>query len=127
MRHKHLDFQCEYNDDENLASYAKGNYDFYDAEKIEEFIAFKGAYEITSFLENIYNAPYKFDSLSILQYCLENYNENYYITDYHERISPPKEETNVLQDSMEEEIAETQSSLDENEGDSDKQKKEEWR
>ena len=75
MRHKHLAFQCEYNDDETLASYAKGNYDFYDAEQIEEFIAFKGAYEITSFLENIDDAPYKSESLTILKYCFENYNE----------------------------------------------------
>ena len=126
MRHKHLAFQYEYNEDETLASYAKRNYDFYDAEQIEEFVAFKGAYEITSFLENIDDAPYKSESLAILQYCLENYNDNYYITDYLERISPPKEETNVLQDSMEEEIAETESSLDEKEEESDEQKEEEW-
>src|SRR3954467_12774257 len=126
MRHKHLAFQCEYNEDETLASYAKRNYDFYDAEKIEEFVAFKGAYEIRYFLENIDDAPYKSDSLAILQYCLENYNDNYYITDYLERISPPKEENNVLQDSMEEEIAETESSLDEKEEESDEQKEEEW-
>ena len=44
MRNKHLAFQCEYNDDETLASYAKENYDFYDAKQIEEFVAFKGAY-----------------------------------------------------------------------------------
>src|SRR4051812_14150005 len=114
MRHTHLAFQCEYNEDETLASYAKRNYDFYDAEQIEEFVAFKGAYEITSFFENIDDAPYKPERLAILQYCLENYNENYYITDYLERISPLKEETNVLQDSLEE-ITETESSLDEKE------------
>ena len=57
MRHKHLAFQCEYNDDETLASYAKVNYDFYDAEQIEELVAFKGAYEITSLLKNIDDAP----------------------------------------------------------------------
>src|ERR1043165_700864 len=125
MRHKHLAFQCEYNEDETLASYAKGNYDFYDAEQIEEFVAFKGAYEITSFLESIDDAPYKSKSLAILQYCLENYNDNYYITDYLERISPPKEKTNVMQDSLEE-IAETKSSLDEKEEESDEQKEEEW-
>ena len=56
MRHKQLAFQCEYNDDETLASYAKGNYDFYDAEQIEEFFAYKGAYEITSLLKNIDDA-----------------------------------------------------------------------
>ena len=64
MRHKHLAFQFEYNEDETLASYAKVNYDFYDAEQIEEFVAFKGAYEITS-LENIGDAPYKSESLDI--------------------------------------------------------------
>src|SRR3954466_6354970 len=97
MRHKHLAFQCEYNDDETLASYAKGNYDFYDAEQIEEFVAFKGAYEITYLLKTIDDASYKSESLAILDYCLENYGANYYITDYLERISPPKEVTNVLQ------------------------------
>src|ERR1043165_7170982 len=127
MRHKHLAFQCEYNEDETLASYVKRNYDFYDAEQIEGFVAFKGAYEITSFLENIDDAPYKSEILAILQYCLENYNENYYITDYLERISPPKEETNILQDSMEEEIAKTESSLDENGEESNEQKEEELR
>ena len=34
-------------------------------------------------------------------------------------VSLPKEETNILQDSMEEEIAETESSLDEKEEESD--------
>src|ERR1041385_1543009 len=126
MRHKHLDFQCEYNDDATLASYAKRNYDFDDAEQIEEFVIYKGAYEITSLFKNIDDAPYKSESLAILNYCLENYNENYYITDHLERISPPKEETNVLQDSMKEEIDETESSLDEKEEESDEQKEEEW-
>src|ERR1041384_5861872 len=87
MRHKHLAFQCEYNDDETLASYAKGNYDFYDEEQIEEFFAFKGAYEIASLLKNIDDAPYKSESLAILNYFFENYNANYYITDNLERIS----------------------------------------
>ena len=90
MRHKHLAFQCEYNEDETLASYAKRNYDFYDAEQIEEFFAFKGAYEITFLLTAIDDAPYKSDSLAILNYCFENYDANYYITDYLERFSPQR-------------------------------------
>ena len=101
MRHKHLAFQCEYNDDETLASYAKGNYDFYDAEQIEEVVIFKGAYEIASFVENIDDAPYKSESLDIINYCFEDYNDNVYITDYLKRFSPQEEETNALQDSME--------------------------
>src|SRR4051812_17636383 len=126
MRHKNLAFQCEYNDDETLASYAKRNYDFYDAEPIEEFVTYKGAYEITSLIKNMDDAPYKSESLDILNYFLENYDENCYITDHLERISPPKEETNDLLDSMEEEIAEPKSSLDEKEEESDEQKEEEW-
>src|SRR4051812_4542151 len=51
MRHKHLAFQCEYNDDETLASYAKRNYDFDDAEQIEEFVAYKGAMKLLLFLK----------------------------------------------------------------------------
>src|SRR3954470_10409437 len=126
MRHKHLSFQCEYNDDETLASYAKGNYDLYDAEQIEEFVAFKGAYEITSLIKNIDDSPFKYESLSILKYCFENYNANYYIIDHLERISPPKEETNVLHDSREEEIAKTECSDDKKEEESDEQKEQEW-
>ena len=30
----HLPFQCKFNDNKTLASYAKGNYDYYDVEKI---------------------------------------------------------------------------------------------
>jgi hypothetical protein len=37
-RYKHLPFQCQYNDDVTISSYVNGNYDFYDMEKIEEFI-----------------------------------------------------------------------------------------
>ena len=32
-------------------SYAHGIYDYYDVERIEEFVAFKGAYEIESLFE----------------------------------------------------------------------------
>ena len=57
-----------HNDNEILSSYAKGNYDFYDVEQIEEFIAFKGAYEIASFIDNIDNkcTPYKSKNFAIL-------------------------------------------------------------
>ena len=39
-RHKHLPFQCDYNDNETLAAYAKGNYDFGNLERIEDFFLF---------------------------------------------------------------------------------------
>ena len=85
-------------------------------EQIEEFIAWKGAYEIMSLLENFDDAPYETESLAILQYCYDNYkNDNCFIIKYLNRFSPPKEETNALQEPMEEEIAEIRSSLDRSE------------
>ena len=48
MKAPHLPFSCKFNDNETLASYANGIYDYYDVEQIEEFVAFMGAYEIES-------------------------------------------------------------------------------
>ena len=89
--YKHLTFQCACNANETLSSYAKGNYDFYDVEPIEEFIAWKGAYEISSLIENDDDAPYKSESFAILNYCMDNYKvEHCYITDYLKGLSPPR-------------------------------------
>src|SRR3954469_10765478 len=119
---KHFPFQCWCNDNETLVSYTKGHYDFFNVEQIEEFVVFKGAYEIASFVENIGDGPYKSESLDILKYFFEDLNDNAYINDYLKRFSPQEEETNALQDSMEEEIAETESSLDEKEEESEEQR-----
>src|SRR3954467_6640456 len=107
---KHLPFQCWCNDYETLASYTKGHYDFFDVEQIEEFVVFKGAYEIASFVENIDDTPYKSESLDILKYFFDNFTENDYIVEYLKRFSPQEEETNALQYCMEEEIAENECS-----------------
>ena len=42
---KHLPYQCEFSDNGIVSSYAKGVYNYYDVQQIEEFVAFKGAYE----------------------------------------------------------------------------------
>ena len=55
MKAPHLPFSCKFNDNETLASYANGIYDYYDVEQIEEFVAFKGAYEIESLFEKCEN------------------------------------------------------------------------
>ena len=47
-----------YNDNETLAFYAKGNYDFDNLEQIEEFFVFMGAYEITFMLKDIDDGSY---------------------------------------------------------------------
>jgi hypothetical protein len=88
-------------------------------EQIEEFIAWKGAFELAYFLENTNDALYKYEFYDILTFCFDNYKEeNGYILKYLNRCSP-MEETNALKEPMEEEIAETGSSLDD-------QDEEEW-
>jgi hypothetical protein len=75
---------------------------------------------------HINDAPYKYEVYDILKFCFDNYKEeNGYILKYLNRCSPPTEETNVLQEPMEEEIAETGSTLDEKE-ESEDQEEEEW-
>ena len=116
MNAPHLPFSCKFNDNETLASYANGIYDYYDVEWIEEFVAFKGAYEIESLFEK-YEAfdddVYRPENLAILKYCSDNYEYISYINALIEKVSAVQEETNILQESMEEEIDETVSSLDE--------------
>jgi hypothetical protein len=69
---------------------------------------------------------YKYEVCDILKFCFNNYKEeNGYILKYLNRCSPT-EETNALKESMEEEIAETGSSLDEKEEESDDPEEEEW-
>jgi hypothetical protein len=115
MKAPHLPFSCKFNDNQTLASYANGVYDYYDVEQIEEFVAFKGAYEIESLFEKYENyddSVYRSQNYAILKYCYENYEYNAFIDDFIEKVSANQEETNILQAPMEEEIDDTMSSLD---------------
>ena len=57
------------------------------------------------------DAPYKSENLAILKFCCENYqNENGCIMRYLKTYHSPKEETNPLQEPMEEEIVEDRKS-----------------
>jgi hypothetical protein len=88
-------------------------------EQIEEFITWKGVFKLAYLLENTDDAPYKYEVYDILTFCFDNYKEeNGYILKYLIRCSP-MEETNALKEPMEEEIAETASSCDD-------QEEEEW-
>ena len=92
-------------------------------EQIEEFIAFRGAFELASLLENTDDLPYENEVYEILKFFFDNYKEeNGYILEYFNRCFSQMEETNALQEPMEEEIVETGSSLDEKEEESDEQK-----
>ena len=130
MKAPHLPFSCKFNDNETLASYANGIYDYYDVEQIEEFVAFKAAYEIESLFEK-YEAfdddVYRPENFAILKYCYDNYKYNYDIDEFIEKVAAVQEEINILQEAMEEEIDETVSSLDEKDAEESEEQKEEER
>ena len=73
MKSPHLPFSCKFNDNETLASYARGIDDYYDVERIDEFVAFKGAYEIESLFEKFEDfddSVYRPENLAILKYAM---------------------------------------------------------
>ena len=63
---KHLPYQCEFIDNGIVSSYAKGVCNYYDIQQIEEFVAFKGAYEIASLIEKYDATLYKSENLPYL-------------------------------------------------------------
>ena len=99
LKAPHLPFSCGFNDNKTLASYANGIYDYYDVEQIEEFVAFKGAYEIESLFEMFeafYDDVYRPENFAILKYFYENYEYNFDIDLFIEKVSAVQEETNIL-------------------------------
>ena len=93
---KHLPYQCEFGDNGIISSYAKGVYNYYDVQQIEEFVAFKGA----SLIEKYDATLYKSESFAILEYCYDNYTSNAYVKPYIEKFFAVQEETNILQEAM---------------------------
>jgi hypothetical protein len=68
---------------------------------------------------------YKYKNFAILKYFYENYASNAYVIPYTEDPSAVQEETNILQETMEEEIDDTVSSLDEKDDEESEEQKEE--
>ena len=94
----------------------------------KNFFAFKGAYEIESLFEkyeDFDDSVYRPEIFAILKYCYDNYEYNADINAFIEKISAVQEETNILQESMEEGIDETVSSLDEKDDEESEEQKEE--
>ena len=92
---KHLPYLCEINDNEIISSYAKGVYSYYDIEQIEEFVAFKGAYEVAPFI-----TLYKSENFDMLKYCYENYAHNVYVKEFIERMTVACEKNNDMHESI---------------------------
>ena len=88
--------------------------------ELKNFLFFKGAYEIAGYIQND-DAPCRTENYAILGYCLEYYNDNPYITEFLEKTYSP-EQVVTFQEPVGEETAETESSFDEKEEESDDQK-----
>ena len=73
--------------------------------------------------ENLDDAIYRPENFAILKYCYENYEFNSDIDAFIEKVSAVQEEINILQESMEEEIDETVSSLDEKDEEESEEKR----
>ena len=97
---KHLPYVCEFNENEMLSSYAKSVYSYYDIKQIEEFLAFKGAYEVASLIEKYDITLYKSENSDILKYCYENYAHNAYVKEFIERMTVALEENNDMHESI---------------------------
>ena len=97
---KHLPYLCEFNDNEILSSYEKGVHSYYDIEQIEEFVAFKVAYEVASLIEKYDITFHKSNFFAILKYCYENYAHNAYVKEFIERMSAALEENNDMHESI---------------------------
>ena len=65
-------------------------------EQIEEFVAFKGAYEIASLIETYDATLHKSENFAILKYYYDNYASNAYVKPYIEDSSIVQEEINIL-------------------------------
>ena len=75
--------------------------------------------------EHFDDLVYRPKNLAILKYFYENYKYNCDIDEFIEKVSALQEETNILQETMEEEIYDTVSSLDEKDEDESKEQTEE--
>ena len=121
---KHLKFQCGFSKEVLIANYHWNNYIHLGFEEVVQFVLFMGASKIESFMSKNYETCAACNKLkdmvsSILDYSIENFSNNCYIIDYKERLGHAQECIHNLQEPVEEEIAEPESSLDEKEEESD--------
>ena len=62
----HLPYSCKFNDNETLASYANGIYDYYDVERIEEFVVSRALMKLNLCLKSVKIFMMLFTDLKIL-------------------------------------------------------------
>src|SRR4051812_35267768 len=124
MDNEHLKFQCCFSKEVLIANYHWNNYIHLGFKEVEQFVLFMGASEIESFMSENYETcvachDLKYYVASILDHCIENCSNNFYIIDYKERLNCAQECILHLQEPVEEEVAEPEISLNEKEEESE--------
>jgi hypothetical protein len=98
---EHFDFQCRSHKEHTIASYHTYNYVPLGIKEVEQFVIFMAAYELKTFIDEIYETSgvaNKHDSeiTLILNYCITNFIDNIYVVDYNERGTTTQESTSLL-------------------------------
>ena len=97
QKDKHFEFQCRFHEECVISSYHTGDYAYLGMEQVEEFVTFKAAYELYTFIDENKTCPIanKFEREIdfILEYCRNSFSQNIYVVEYHEA---PQESTDGL-------------------------------
>jgi hypothetical protein len=110
LYYKHLSYQCKCNSNSIIASYQKNKFMHIDIKLVEQFVAFFGAFEVDSLIDEKYETcdvarKHKSMSSSILKYCIENFKENAYVVDFYMKALAAQESTNILQEGDDENLS----------------------
>jgi hypothetical protein len=92
---EHFDFQCRSHEEHTIASYHTHSYVHLGMEEVEQFVSFMSAYELKTFLDNIYEATSvthicHYEFTIILDYSIDNFSDNIYVVDYNESNTKTK-------------------------------------
>ena len=90
-----------------------------DIKLAEQFVAFFGAFEVDSFIDEKYETcvvarKHNCSSSRILKHCIENFRDNAYVVDFYKSALSAQESTNILQEGDDENIS-IQEEVDEEE------------
>jgi hypothetical protein len=98
---EHFDFQCKSHEHHTIALYNTYIY-VHGMEDVEQFVSFMVAYELKTFLAEVYEisgATHEcdFNVSTILNHCIEKCSDNIYVVDYNKKVNTARESNNILQ------------------------------
>jgi hypothetical protein len=96
----HIDFQCKSHEQHTISSYNTYSY-VHGMEEVEQFVSFMEAFELKTFLEDIYEISgfthdCDFAISIILNHCIDDFSDNIYVLQYNNRNHITQEDTSLL-------------------------------